>query len=113
MKELRRLIAAFVIAFGALVAVGPGAKAAPIGGLAAAPVQASAGTGVDRAQYYYRRGPARRYHRRYYRRHYYRPYYGGGYYRPSRVVCSTRYRTVWNGYRWVNRPTRVCRRVYY
>ena len=110
MRELRRLIAAFAIAFGALVAMGPGTQAAPIGGLAAVPVQASAGNAVEQAQYY-RRGPYRRYDRRYYRRHY-RPYYRP-YYRPSRVVCGTRYRSVWNGYRWVNRPVRVCRRVYY
>jgi hypothetical protein len=38
----------------------------------------------------------------------YRPY---GYYRPGPVVrrCWVRPERVWNGYRWVQRPVRVCR----
>lgn len=45
----------------------------------------------------------------------YRPYYGyrPGYrpYRPAYAApyCFTRNRQVWNGYRWVWRPVRVCR----
>ena len=39
----------------------------------------------------------------------YRPY---TYYRPVYVAprCVTRTRQIWNGYRWVWRPVRVCRR---
>lgn len=46
------------------------------------------------------------YHRRnHYRRYgYYRPRYYGGYRR-----CVIRYRTYFNGYRYVRRPVRVCR----
>lgn len=50
-------------------------------------------------QYYVYR-PRRYYVRRAYRPHYYRP----------RVVCSVRYRRVWNGFYWVTRPVRVCTR---
>ena len=40
----------------------------------------------------------------------YRPY--TTYYRPVYVAprCFTRTRQIWNGYRWVWRPVRVCRR---
>lgn len=72
---------------------------------------------VEKARYYGRHYGYRRYgygHRHYgygrhygYRRHVYRPTYYGGYRR-----CGIRYRTFYNGYRYVSRPIRVCRRFY-
>jgi hypothetical protein len=57
---------------------------------------------VERVQYHrpyrdYRPYPAYR-----------RPY---GYYRPAPMIqrCWVRPQRVWNGYRWVRRPVRVCR----
>ncbi|WP_181832725.1 hypothetical protein [Bosea caraganae] len=74
------------------------ASAAPV---SAGPLQATqaqaGGDLLQQAQYY---GP---------RRHYgYRPHYGYGrpVYRPR---CFVTDRRVWNGYRWVIRPVRVCR----
>jgi hypothetical protein len=69
----------------------------------------------------YHRGHGRHYggHRGYGRRHYgygrhygyrrnvYRPAYYGGHRR-----CGIRYRTFYNGYRYVSRPVRVCRSYY-
>lgn len=60
---------------------------------------------VETVQYYGPpRGPYRRWHRppppRY-------GYYGRPY-RPA-VRCWVRPERVWNGYRWVSRPVRVCR----
>ena len=68
------------------------ASAAPVAApVAAAPLQAApAGDLLQQAQYY--RGPRR--------------YYGRPYYRPR---CFWSNRRVWNGWRWVVRPVRVCR----
>jgi hypothetical protein len=69
------------------------ATAAPVS--AGATQAAPAGDLVQEAQYY---GP---------RRHYGpRRYYGRPVYRPR---CFFVDRRVWNGYRWVIRPVRVCR----
>ncbi len=77
----------------AAVSVAP-AMAAPVG---ASPIQTTQAAGdlVEQAQYY---GP-RRYHGP-------RRYYGRPVYRPR---CFFTDRRVWNGYRWVIRPVRVCR----
>lgn len=69
---------------------------------------APAGDLVQEAQYY--AGPRRYYgpRRHYGPRRYYGPprYYGRPVYRPRCVFVDRR---VWNGYRWVIRPVRVCR----
>ena len=85
--------------YGALALTAGAFSAAPA---SAAPVSAGtaqaapAGDLVQQAQYYY--GP---------RRHYRGPrYYARPVYRPR---CFTSHRRVWNGYRWIVRPVRVCR----
>lgn len=91
---LTRHIAA---AFGALTLAASAfatvpASAAPVAApVAAAPLQAApAGDLLQQAQYYH--GPRR--------------YYGRPHYRPR---CFWSNRRVWNGWRWVVRPVRVCR----
>lgn len=86
--------------FGALALLGTGfaalpASAAPV---SAAPVAAASAAGdlLQQVQYY---GPRRGYHGP--RRHYGRPVY--------RPRCFWSDRRVWNGYRWVVRPVRICR----
>ncbi|WP_324133235.1 hypothetical protein [Bosea sp. (in: a-proteobacteria)] len=97
-----RIVAAIVgavILAASAFAVAP-ASAAPVStGLAQA---APAGDLVQEAQYYY--GPRRHYGPR----RYYGPprYYSRPVYRPR---CFFVDRRVWNGYRWVIRPVRVCR----
>lgn len=88
-------------AFGALLLAGAGIAAAPASaapvGAATAPIAQSGDGLIEQAQYYY--GPPR----------YRRPpprYYGRPVYRPR---CAYVDRRVWNGYRWVIRPVRVCR----
>lgn len=79
-------------AFGALTLAASAFAAAPASAapVAAAPVQAApAGDLLQQAQYY---GPRR--------------YYGRPAYRPR---CFYTNRRVWNGWRWVVRPVRVCR----
>jgi hypothetical protein len=71
------------------------ATAAPIGSGPVQATQAGAADLVQQAQYY---GP-RRYHGP-------RRYYGRPVYRPR---CFYSNRRVWNGFRWVVRPVRVCR----
>lgn len=96
MKSHLAALAGALCLAGATLAIAP-AQAAPAGN-GVAPLQAQASDGlVEQAQYYY--GP---------RRHYRRPppYYGRPVYRPR---CYFVDRRVWNGYRWVIRPVRVCR----
>lgn len=87
-------------AFGAVLLAGAGlvatsASAAPIGAGSALATQQSGEGLLEQAQYY---GP--------------RPYYGPPRYyrRPAyRPRCYYVDRRVWNGWRWVIRPVRVCR----
>ena len=86
---LRGLTLAGVVG-GAALTTAP-AIAARAAAALAQPVQAApAGDLLQEAQYY--RGPRR--------------YYGRPYYRPR---CFWSNRRVWNGWRWVVRPVRVCR----
>lgn len=86
-----RIIAA---AFGAATLLGAAMSAAPA---SAAPISAGtaygAGAETGLVQQAWHRG---------------RPHYGPGrpHYRPR---CWTESRRVWNGYRWIRRPVRVCR----
>lgn len=71
------------------------ASAAPVG---AGPVEATqAGTDLVQKAWHY--GRPHRYRPR-------PPYYGRPIYRPR---CFFTDRRVWNGYRWVIRPVRICR----
>lgn len=93
---LSNRIAAALFGAGALLLTGLAAAPANAAPIAAGSVPAaSAGAGlVEQVQYYGRPyyGP---------RRHYGRPVY--------RPRCYFVDRRVWNGYRWVIRPVRVCR----
>ncbi len=84
-----RIIAA---AFGAATLLGAAMSSAPA---SAAPVSAGttfgAGAETGLVQQAWHRG---------------RPHYGRPVYRPR---CWTESRRVWNGYRWIRRPVRVCR----
>lgn len=84
------LAAATAAALGGGALMATSASAAPVATPAGQTAQAGQGL-IEQAQYYY--GP-----RRYYRP---RPYY--------RPRCWTEGRRVWNGWRWVVRPVRVCR----
>jgi hypothetical protein len=114
----------FVAVFGialslfAIISAPHQVSAAPFSVGAANAVQTAQPLVVEKARYYGRhRGGYRHYgygRRHYgygrhygYRRHVYRPAYYGGYRR-----CGIRYRTFYNGYRYVSRPVRVCRRYY-
>ncbi|CAN7557488.1 hypothetical protein [Bosea sp. LjRoot237] len=92
---LSNRIAAALFGAGALLFTGLSvapASAAPIA--AGAPAASTGGGLVEQAQYY--------------GRPYYSPrrYYGRPVYRPRCYVVDRR---VWNGWRWVIRPVRVCR----
>ena len=85
-----RIIAA---AFGAATLLGAAMSSAPA---SAAPISAgtalASGAETGLVQQVWHRG---------------RPHYGPRrYYRPR---CWTESRRVWNGYRWIRRPVRVCR----
>ncbi len=91
-------------------------SAAPMSVGAANAIQTTQPIVVEKARYhgrhrgYRHHGYGRRHYgyRHYgYRRHIYRPAYYGGYRR-----CGIRYRTFYNGYRYVSRPVRVCHRYY-
>lgn len=97
-NHLATLAGALCLA-GATLAVAP-AQAAPIG-TAAMPLQAQASDGLVEQAQYYGPGPRRHYRRGPPPRHYGRPVY--------RPRCYFVDRRVWNGYRWVIRPVRVCR----
>ncbi|WP_066468207.1 hypothetical protein [Bosea sp. WAO] len=92
-------IAAALLGAGALLStalIAAPANAAPIGAGSAPAVSSEAGGLVQQAwhygrPHYYRGGPR---------------YYGRPVYRPR---CFYSDRRVWNGYRWVIRPVRVCR----
>ncbi len=98
---LSNRITAALFGAGALLAtslaVAP-ATAAPVAS-GALPAASSAGGLLEQVQYY---------GRPYYGRPYYGPrrYYGRPVYRPR---CYFVDRRVWNGWRWVIRPVRVCR----
>jgi hypothetical protein len=102
----------------AILTVPNQASAAPFSVGAANALQTAQPLAVEKARYHGRHRGGYRHHgygRRHYgygrhygyRRHVYRPAYYGGYRR-----CGIRYRTFYNGYRYVNRPVRVCRRYY-
>lgn len=91
---IRSLVLGFAVAasLGGTALTAAPATAAPLG-MASAPL-AQAGQGLlQDAQYYYGRP------------HYYRP---RPYYRAYRPRCWWADRRVWNGWRWVVRPVRVC-----
>lgn len=96
-----RIVAAI---FGALTLAGAAFSSAPASAAPVAPMPLQLEQSsdlVEQAQYY---GPRRHYGaRRYYGP---RRYYGRPVYRPR---CYFVDRRVWNGYRWVIRPVRVCR----
>ncbi|BCB20794.1 hypothetical protein [Bosea sp. ANAM02] len=90
-----RIIAA---AFGAATLLGAAMSTAPA---SAAPISAGtafgAGAETGLVQQAWHRG---------------RPHYGRRYHAPRRYYrprCWTESRRVWNGYRWIRRPVRVCR----
>ena len=92
---LSNRIAAALFGAGALLVTGLAVAPANAAPIAAGTTAASTGAGlVEQVQYYGRPyyGPRR--------------YYGRPVYRPR---CYFVDRRVWNGYRWVIRPVRVCR----
>jgi hypothetical protein len=104
-----------VLSLFAIISAPQSSNAAPMSVGVVSAIQTTQPIAAEKARYYgghrggYRHhGYGRRhygYGRSYgYRRHVYRPTYYGGYRR-----CGIRYRTFYNGYRYVSRPVRVCR----
>ncbi len=114
-RSFLTLVFGVVISFIAAFSAPQQASAAPFSTGAASAIQLSQSPIAEKTRYHRgHRGYGRHYG--YGRRHYgygrgygyrhygYRPAYYGGYRR-----CGVRYRTFYNGYRYVSRPVRVCR----
>ncbi len=118
MRQFLSLILGVVLSVMAILSVASPASATPLSIGSTHVISKEQPTVIEQVHYrgYGYRGYGRGYGRHYgyrhygygrgygYRRYGYRPIYYGGYRR-----CGIRYRTFYNGYRYVRRAVRVCR----